>query len=143
MGQRTRFESAREQLRYACAKGWLARYEVRPIPTDGGPLVGDPFTVWFNNGLRWSCSLDVAIALTKGLRVGVAIRDGKAVRPTERPACTGASAAWCPVHGDCSCPTVEGPDPYARDLDAHDCPLHGPNSSHASKRLEGDPDAQG
>ena len=39
--------------------------------------------------------------------------------------CTGLSAVWCPLHGDCACP--------ARDdtLDDPDCPLHNPQSSHA------------
>jgi hypothetical protein len=39
--------------------------------------------------------------------------------------CTGLSAAWCPVHGDCRCPERENA------LDAWTCPLHSPSSLHA------------
>ena len=38
--------------------------------------------------------------------------------------CTGLTARWCPVHGDCTCPQDS-------DLDSPDCPLHAPLSSHA------------
>ncbi len=37
--------------------------------------------------------------------------------------CTGITAAWCPLHGDCSCP-----DPVA--LDDPSCPLHALTSPH-------------
>lgn len=39
-----------------------------------------------------------------------------------RPACTGVAAAWCPIHGDCSC---RGPE-----KNRPDCPLHGTASTH-------------
>ena len=42
------------------------------------------------------------------------------------PRCTGVSAAWCPVCGDCKCPDRE------QDLDDPRCPLHGSASDHAS-----------
>jgi hypothetical protein len=45
---------------------------------------------------------------------------------TPAPACTGLSARWCPVHGDCTCP----PDD-SEDLAAHGCPLHSAGSDHA------------
>lgn len=38
--------------------------------------------------------------------------------------CTGISASWCPIHGDCVCPNRED------DLSDPACPLHAPNSSH-------------
>jgi hypothetical protein len=38
--------------------------------------------------------------------------------------CTGTTARWCPVHGDCTCPR---PD---LELDAASCPLHAPGSEH-------------
>lgn len=41
-------------------------------------------------------------------------------------ACTGATAAWCPVHGAC-----QGCDREAGRMDAADCPLHGRDSQHA------------
>ena len=52
----------------------------------------------------------------------VAMRKLDAAR--EPPACTGIAAAWCPVHGDCTCPDqVAIGDPR--------CPLHAPSSGHA------------
>ena len=43
--------------------------------------------------------------------------------------CTGLTAAWCPVHGDCACSRGrnEGLD---CDLDDPKCPLHAPTSEH-------------
>lgn len=38
--------------------------------------------------------------------------------------CTGLTARWCPIHGDCTCP-AEFPG------DDHSCPLHGSFSQHA------------
>ncbi len=40
-------------------------------------------------------------------------------------ACTGLSASWCPVCGDCCCPNPEGAK------DDENCPLHAPGSRHA------------
>jgi len=47
------------------------------------------------------------------------------LRPADPAACTGVTAVWCPVHGDCACPypQVALQDP--------DCPLHAPDSAHA------------
>lgn len=49
------------------------------------------------------------------------------------PPCTGLTAVWCPVHGDCACPpNAQG----AREpSDDFRCPLHAFDSPHA----EGDP----
>lgn len=41
--------------------------------------------------------------------------------------CTGVTATWCPIHGDCTCP----PDPDERYLNDDGCPLHDSASSHA------------
>lgn len=38
--------------------------------------------------------------------------------------CTGATASWCPIHGDCSCP-----EPVTA-MDDPACPLHAPTSLH-------------
>jgi len=48
--------------------------------------------------------------------------------PTEP--CTGLAAAYCPNHGDCTCPH-DRPD-GERTLEDVDCPLHAPSSTHAS-----------
>lgn len=41
--------------------------------------------------------------------------------------CTGVTATWCPVHGDCTC--SPGPD-GAPSLDDTTCPLHDPLGPH-------------
>lgn len=45
--------------------------------------------------------------------------------PRLKPECTGVSARWCPVHGDCTCAEEH------EDLNEPDCPLHGTASNHA------------
>jgi len=40
------------------------------------------------------------------------------------PECTGVSASWCPVHGDCACDREIG-------MDSEECPLHSRSSTHA------------
>lgn len=46
-----------------------------------------------------------------------------ALEDKARKECTGLTAAWCPIHGDCRCDREQS-------LDAWDCPLHKPESSH-------------
>lgn len=41
------------------------------------------------------------------------------------PSCTGVSASWCPIHGDCVC------DRENDEMNSEECPLHSRNSSHA------------
>lgn len=41
--------------------------------------------------------------------------------------CTGLSARWCPIHGDCTCEA----DDWSKDLDSPTCPLHSSASTHA------------
>ncbi len=43
-------------------------------------------------------------------------------------ACTGLTARWCPIHGDCTCP--ETYSSIDRDLDDGACPLHQPHGPH-------------
>lgn len=44
-------------------------------------------------------------------------------------ACTGLTAMWCPIHGNCTCP--EGHGPGERDMDGLGmCPLHSMESTH-------------
>lgn len=45
----------------------------------------------------------------------------------EAQSCTGISASWCPVCGDCACTDRE------QALDDLDCPLHSPMSIHAER----------
>lgn len=42
--------------------------------------------------------------------------------------CSGISASWCPVHGDCSCPRDVDGDVLA--LNDPGCPLHSETSTH-------------
>lgn len=46
------------------------------------------------------------------------------------PTCTGTTATWCPVHGDCACPYKHDNPDNGRTLDHHACPLHGFASDH-------------
>jgi hypothetical protein len=43
--------------------------------------------------------------------------------------CTGLSAGWCPIHGDCICKDENGEMPAER-LNNPDCPLHSDQSEH-------------
>ena len=50
--------------------------------------------------------------------------------------CTGISAAWCPIHGDCTCVRSEEDDRFDHvyapvGLDDWNCPLHSMESSHS------------
>lgn len=60
----------------------------------------------------------------------VDVRDPAALRALadkiESESCTGLTAAWCPLHGDCTCPERE----FA--MDDPGCPLHSFESSHAA-----------
>lgn len=47
------------------------------------------------------------------------------IEAREARECTGLSATWCPIHGDCECPEP------AEGLDDPWCPLHGSRSLHA------------
>ena len=49
-------------------------------------------------------------------------------RETPEPPCTGLTATWCPVHGDCTCERE-----FEQGLDAPSCPLHAFDSQHANK----------
>lgn len=49
-------------------------------------------------------------------------------RRIENASCTGLSAFWCPLHGDCECPD------RGDAIDDLNCPLHSPSSSHAAGR---------
>lgn len=63
----------------------------------------------------------------------------EANRETERvivkPECTGVSASWCPVCGECSCPREEDGEWGEPN---EDCPLHGRRSTHAERTAEQD-----
>lgn len=45
--------------------------------------------------------------------------------------CTGLTAVWCPVHGDCRCRERE-----QGNYNDRDCPLHAPGSSHGDDYLD-------
>lgn len=50
--------------------------------------------------------------------------------------CTGISATWCPIHGDCACrrndsgETCDDNDPDILSRCGEKCPLHSPSSKH-------------
>ena len=54
--------------------------------------------------------------------------------------CSGISAGWCPIHGDCICPVDERGEHITMDgegfgLDNPDCPLHAGNSTHGDVQV--------
>ena len=50
---------------------------------------------------------------------------------TKPDECTGLTAQWCPVHGDCVCHDDGIPELHiAPTLDDPQCPLHKPGSDH-------------
>ena len=56
---------------------------------------------------------------------------------TPRVVCTGVTASWCPIHGDCTCPrhplhgyTVDSHDSLEPGMNDPACPLHAPDSEH-------------
>ncbi len=58
-----------------------------------------------------------------------------AVAPSSTSRCSGLTASWCPVHGDCLCPELRGPGagPGERSFTYSGCPLHSPASDHAER----------
>jgi hypothetical protein len=48
---------------------------------------------------------------------------------TEPLGCTGISARWCPIHGDCVCPEIPGSGGEI-DMNSDACPLHSFSSRH-------------
>lgn len=48
--------------------------------------------------------------------------------PPGDKACTGMTASWCPVHGDCACERPK--NGLGGDLSDPGCPLHKPASTH-------------
>lgn len=51
-----------------------------------------------------------------------------AAPPRAAPTCTGRTAVWCPVHGDCRCPRDEAGE--VTEMDGAGCPLHAWDSMH-------------
>jgi hypothetical protein len=51
--------------------------------------------------------------------------------------CSGVTASWCPVHGECACDDRD--DAAARTFEDPACPLHAHLSTHANERAERDP----
>lgn len=45
------------------------------------------------------------------------------------PTCTGLTARWCPVHGNCNCNPID--DGMPGEMDDESCPLHAVRSAHA------------
>ncbi len=50
----------------------------------------------------------------------------------DEPTCTGMTARWCPIHGDCDCPETNAIGDW--DFTPR-CPLHGDASNHAIDEL--------
>ncbi len=55
----------------------------------------------------------------------------EATRRSCKRRCTGLTARWCPIHGDCTCPNPADRDDFGpSDMDDMHCPLHGEASDH-------------
>ena len=68
-----------------------------------------------------------------GVAPGFAMLSILLFRPKQRDRCTGITASWCPVCGDCKC---ERPSDFAGDMDQPNCPLHALNSTHGEDAEE-------
>ena len=64
--------------------------------------------------------------------VVVVVRRARAALAGETNQCTGLTAIWCPVHGDCRCPN------RAQAMDDPECPLHSSDSDHGALAGEGE-----
>lgn len=51
----------------------------------------------------------------------------------DRRICTDISALWCPLHGDCKCPTEDPSSALDAPIDGAECPLHRPGSEHGQQ----------
>lgn len=59
-------------------------------------------------------------------------------RPIEGTTCTGPTATWCPLCGDCICERHEDGEV---EFDGHgNCPLHAHDTPHAITRKESEPE---
>jgi hypothetical protein len=79
--------------------------------------------------------IGVAVRVTtSGVRhpgVALAVKRLHDVMPRagrEEPECTGLTASWCPIHGECNCLKYE--DGERDEYENTSCPLHGPSSTH-------------
>lgn len=68
-----------------------------------------------------------------------AVAAAKATQLIEAQDCTGESAMWCPVHGDCECAHTDEEYHDVCDRDTSACPLHGDGSKHAAKATQPPP----
>lgn len=80
-----------------------------------------------------NCEIPTAATLSVGIgnktetiiALCEACREELIAKLQQVPGCTGLTARWCPICGDCCCRE------NASDLDDPDCPLHGAFSRHA------------
>jgi hypothetical protein len=68
-------------------------------------------------------------------------RETERLKREESQGCTGVSAMWCPVHGNCTCNDDAAPEELEAsnvvgDLNHPGCPLHGEGSTHAEAELQ-------
>ena len=67
--------------------------------------------------------------------------DAQDAAAPELPECTGVTASWCPVHGDCVCARSESGAWVDGQCDPG-CPLHAPASDHAEPAAPDLPDVE-
>lgn len=97
--------------------------------------------------VRTRKDLQAAVYLVRGTEQGIEeerhdiLPDGSIQPPlvlgrvssTAPAICTGSTATWCPIHGDCTCPHLNDDPQEGRTLDDASCPLHAPASAHGEE----------
>lgn len=118
-------------------KRWGTEHDAGKTPADWFWLVGYLLgkALHFPEKRRHHL-ISSAAALLNWFRAEVgdsnAMRPG--VAPPEEPTCTGLTAFWCPVCGDCTCERSESGDcEFQGDAAVPRCPLHSSASRHASQ----------
>lgn len=118
------------------------------LPNDISPkhldLVGHLLHYAEHGGRVPSHVLRDAAAVIVDQRASLAVRQGVAIGGNDDapgymhpsasgPICTGKEATWCPVHGDCTCPSMTFDPDDERTLDDESCPLHRSDGRHAAR----------
>lgn len=128
--------------RLSATKSWdgsCGDNDIWVVDTTGYTVEADPHPGWDDAHLR-----SVSHVLTQPVPPGRLTRlDSQAQQAQLSPdelrsladrleasQCSGLAASWCPVHGDCTCPTRDADG--ERSLDGAGCCLHAPSSGHAA-----------
>jgi len=117
---------------YGCSKcdlaGILAAVDAAPTPATVERVTSEVLAAVSGPGE------ELVTRLAHGAEVREIVARGMgAPTPEPEPACTGQTAVWCPIHGDCSCPYLYGDPTNGPTLDDDKCPLHKLESAHGEE----------